>query len=641
MNRIAPSTSQIFVANADGSNATLLLPQNKTDPTFDLHPSWSPDGQWIIFTSERRGDGQADVYRVHPNGTDLETVVGSDVFEDNGALSPDGTTLAYVSTQGNHTANIWVQGVGGHGPSLPMNLTDLPLTKPSNPSSPHGHFRPAWSPDGQWIAFSSDRETDWTGHSNGTGWEHTQKLSLYIVRPNGSDFRQVATQRGFSLGTPQWSPDGQRLVYSAMTVEATYDSHGFVFEQRRVTSQIFSVAIAAASNGTATQHTTGPYLKLNPHFIGNSSTNIGFLIKGSPSEGLNYTQPDNVKHKAFSTPFLRNPSWSPDGSRVVFEVQSWNVNRPAGKSLFSFDNNWDYRFMDVFPQFHIPTKRLAITQKQLGDSSVMVSSAMYADVDDVFDVKDVSGPQQADDIAFGLDGAFQPSFSPDGKQLAVGFGSWFAGRTAHPGTIFLANTTSSSARATNSSGASLFHRSYTNLTVIGGSLNAGFPSFSPDGTRLVYRLWNVANGQPLGLRILDLATGKTTNLTNGWDNTPGWSPDGEHIVFSRQLNWTAASDENRWLADRFDIMTIHPNGTSLTRLTDSPANDAHAVWSHDGRILWNSGMYGFRDESPLYDNTFQPYGQIMAMNADGSNKQLLTDSMWEDSMPLFIPKKYL
>jgi hypothetical protein len=52
--------------------------------------------------------------------------------------------------------------------------------------------------------------------------------------------------------------------------------------------------------------------------------------------------------------------------------------------------------------------------------------------------------------------------------------------------------------------------------------------------------------------------------------------------------------------------------------------------------MYSSGMYGFRDESAIYDNTFQPYGQIVVMNADGSNKTMLTDSMWEDSMPLFV-----
>jgi hypothetical protein len=57
--------------------------------------------------------------------------------------------------------------------------------------------------------------------------------------------------------------------------------------------------------------------------------------------------------------------------------------------------------------------------------------------------------------------------------------------------------------------------------------------------------------------------------------------------------------------------------------------------------MWDSGMHGFHDESHMYDDTFQPYGQIMIMNSDGSNKLALTNSMWEDAMPLFVPNKYL
>ena len=53
--------------------------------------------------------------------------------------------------------------------------------------------------------------------------------------------------------------------------------------------------------------------------------------------------------------------------------------------------------------------------------------------------------------------------------------------------------------------------------------------------------------------------------------------------------------------------------------------------------MWNSGEYGFKDEAALYDNSFQPYGSIWMMNPDGSNKRLLTDSHWEDSMPCFVP----
>ena len=54
MNRIAPSTIELFVANADGSGERQLF----TNSDFDYDASFSPDGQWIVFTSERTGTGR-------------------------------------------------------------------------------------------------------------------------------------------------------------------------------------------------------------------------------------------------------------------------------------------------------------------------------------------------------------------------------------------------------------------------------------------------------------------------------------------------------------------------------------------------------------------------------------------------------
>jgi hypothetical protein len=52
-------------------------------------------------------------------------------------------------------------------------------------------------------------------------------------------------------------------------------------------------------------------------------------------------------------------------------------------------------------------------------------------------------------------------------------------------------------------------------------------------------------------------------------------------------------------------------------------------------------MFGFQYDCAFYDQVFQPYGQAMVMDADGSNKQVRTDSSWEDSMPMYVPNSKL
>ena len=56
MNRIAPGTSELYIANADGSDERKQLSNSSN---FDYHATFSPDGQWITFTTERNGDGNS------------------------------------------------------------------------------------------------------------------------------------------------------------------------------------------------------------------------------------------------------------------------------------------------------------------------------------------------------------------------------------------------------------------------------------------------------------------------------------------------------------------------------------------------------------------------------------------------------
>jgi len=161
MNRIGPSSSELYIANADGTSERKFLQSSQ----FEYHASYSPDGKWVLFTSERNGDGQADVFRCRPDGTGIEALVSAPSVDDAAALSPDGARLAFVSTRDGYRANIWILDIAS---KQLRNLTGAENVQ-GDPAGPNGFFRPSWSPDGQWLAFSSDRNTDWRGHDAGKG----------------------------------------------------------------------------------------------------------------------------------------------------------------------------------------------------------------------------------------------------------------------------------------------------------------------------------------------------------------------------------------------------------------------------------------------------------------------------------------
>ena len=272
------------------------------------NPQWSPEGEWIGFTSSR--SGSTNLHLLHPASdqvrqlTHVETDVGSFRW------SPDGKWIAFVMPDApapsekraaeekddarvvdeNFRMNrLWLisvedQGSGGHRPRL-LTVGDF------NVGSCFGGRMFDWSPDGRRIAFTrtpTPRTDDWSS------------AEIAVVEVETGEIQSLLPVKG--SGSPLYSPDGRWLAFQAGTGPLSWASTPDVF-------------VAPAAGGR--HHLLAETFERWPELVGWSAD----------SRALYYSDSRGTATGLFAVSFEGGPPRQLDRGDMVISSASLNPSR--------------------------------------------------------------------------------------------------------------------------------------------------------------------------------------------------------------------------------------------------------------------------------------------------------------------------
>ncbi|HWP41007.1 MAG TPA: hypothetical protein VNL70_08775, partial [Tepidisphaeraceae bacterium] len=197
------------VAAAEPNAIVDLARYRLTDnDAYDAEASYSPDGKWLVFTSNRTGD--LELFAMRADGSGLVQLTFSRGYDGGAFFSPDGKRIVYRSDRkGNDLLQVFVADV--------VFSTDGTIRGIANEKQltrgHHVNWGPYWHPDGKHIVYATSAH----GHDN---------YEIYLMRRDGSRKTRIThTPTGVPDVLPVVSPDGRYLIWASRRDGRTTQVH--------------------------------------------------------------------------------------------------------------------------------------------------------------------------------------------------------------------------------------------------------------------------------------------------------------------------------------------------------------------------------------------------------------------------------